>query len=96
MCRLCDGVSPPCLWQRVACLEDYFAGWEKPGISLCEIIDDESELNELLHLNYKATLETAKEAAPRVPPHANGPPHASEQPQRAHFAPMPCSEMHCA
>ena len=55
------------------------------------------ELNELLHLNYKATLETAKEAAPPSSPLAPyGPPHAGEQPQRAHFAPIPCSEMHCA
>jgi hypothetical protein len=95
MCITRDGVSPPCPWQRVACLEDSFAGWEKPGIPLCVITDKESRLNELLDLSYKAALETVKGAVPRAPPRANGPPHAGEQPQRAHFAPFPCSEMHC-
>ena len=96
MCRICDGLSPPCPWQRVACLEDYFAGWETPGICLCEITDKESELNELLHLSYKAALETTKEASQKAAARANGPPHAGEQPQRARFASIPSSEIQCA
>ena len=95
MCVICDGMGSRCPWQQAACLEDYFAGWEVPGIPLCEISDDEPELDELFHLNYKATLETAKEAAPLSAPQGNGPPLAGKQPPHAHFAPIPCAEILC-
>jgi hypothetical protein len=95
MCVICDDMGSRCGWQQAASLGDYFVGWEKPGIPLCEISDDEPELHGLLKRSYKVALETAKEAAPLSAPQGNGPPLAGKQPPHAHFAPIPCAEMLC-